>query len=325
MHGHADRRRDRRAAARPLSRLGIVADASATVEVRSAGAWRTVGALSRGYTELAVGGAAVDAVRLVWGSSSRPPVVTEILPWYADVPAVALGAPTGELAFETGSSATASVSITSTGPADVAGTLSVAAPSGLTVTPASTSLSLPRGASTTVTLTVSGAAGTYDVPVTFTPAGGAAPVTTTVRVSVHPKVSAANVALASAGTVATANSVEQSLPQFAAPFANDGSTSTRWSSGYDDTAWLQLQFATPQRLGKVVLRWEASHAESYLLQTSPDGATWTTAQAVTASPGGVETLWLNAPDVRYLRVQGVKRSSTWGYSLWEVEAYPVAS
>ncbi|WP_331273034.1 beta-N-acetylglucosaminidase domain-containing protein [Motilibacter deserti] len=310
-------------AARPLSRVGVVADAAATVEVRSNGAWRAVGSLSRGYTELPVGGPAVDALRLVWGSTSRPPVVTEVLPWYADVPAVALAGPADEVAFETGSTATVPVSVTSTTPAAVAGTLSAAAPAGLTVTPASSALTVPRGASATVALTIAGAAGTYDVPVTFTPSGGT-PVTTTVRVSVHPRVTATNVALASAGTVATAKSVEQDLPQLAARFANDGDTSTRWSSGYDDTAWLQLQFAAPQRVGKVVLRWEASHAESYLLQTSADGTTWSTARAVTASPGGVETLWLDGAEVRYLRVQGVKRSSTWGYSLWEVEAYPVA-
>ena len=77
-------------------------------------------------------------------------------------------------------------------------------------------------------------------------------------------------------------------------------------------------------IGKVVLRWEAAHASAYEIQTSTDGTTWTTAATVTGSQGGTETVWIDQADVRYLRMQGVSRASTFGYSIYEMQVYPVA-
>jgi len=153
---------------------------------------------------------------------------------------------------------------------------------------------------------------------------GAAPVTETLRVSVHPAVTDTNVAAAANGGVATASSVEGGLARFTPDHAIDGDRSTRWSSDYTDTEWLQVQLASPQRLGKVVLRWEAAHADAYDVQVSADGQAWRTAAHVTGSQGGVETVWLDQSDVRFLRMQGVKRATSFGYSLFELEAYPVA-
>jgi hyaluronoglucosaminidase len=215
-----------------------------------------------------------------------------------------------------GDSADVSVGLTSTQPADRPGTLTVAAPAGVTATPASTHLVLRRGAQPLIPITLQGTTpGSYQVPVSF------AGVSQTLTVNVHPQVSTTNVALA--GT-ATASSVEQNLPQFTAPHANDGSLSTRWSSGYDDAAWLQIQFAAPQHLGKLVITWETAHATAYKIETSTDGSTWTDAADVTGSQGGTETVWIEQSGVNYLRMQGVKRSTQYGYSIYELAAYPVA-
>jgi hyaluronoglucosaminidase len=119
--------------------------------------------------------------------------------------------------------------------------------------------------------------------------------------------------------------VEESLPQFTPDHAIDGDATTRWSSGYTDGEWLQVAFANPQTIGKVVVRWEAAHATAYQIQTSTDGTTWTTAATVTNSPGGTETVWLDQPaSAKYLRMQGVSRATQFGYSIYELQAYPVS-
>jgi hyaluronoglucosaminidase len=255
-------------------------------------------------------------IRLVWQAGSPVPVISEVIPWYADAPAANLYLSADSIDVTAGDPASVSVGITATQPADLPGTLSVAAPGGVTAAPASTALTLLRGAQPLVAITLRAAApGTYQVPVTF------AGLTRTLTLNVHPRVSTTNVALAA---TATASSVEQNLPQFTAPHANDGSLSTRWSSGYTDGEWLQVKFAAPQHLGKVVVSWEAAHASAYRIETSADGATWTDAAEVTDSQGGTETVWIDQTGVNYLRMQGVARSSQYGYSIWELAAYPIA-
>ncbi|TJZ54728.1 beta-N-acetylhexosaminidase [Streptomyces piniterrae] len=52
---------------------------AAKVEVRGGGGWRTIGALSGAYTRLAVGGGAVEGVRLAWRGGAVAPVVNEVI------------------------------------------------------------------------------------------------------------------------------------------------------------------------------------------------------------------------------------------------------
>jgi hyaluronoglucosaminidase len=85
-----------------------------------------------------------------------------------------------------------------------------------------------------------------------------------------------------------------------------------------------VKFAQPENLGKIVISWEAAHAASYRLETSTDGTTWTTARTVTGSLGGTETEWVDVSGVQYLRMQGVARATQYGYSIYELQAYPLA-
>jgi hyaluronoglucosaminidase len=72
------------------------------------------------------------------------------------------------------------------------------------------------------------------------------------------------------------------------------------------------------------VHWEAAHATAYKLQTSSDGTNWTTAATVADSPGGTETEWVDQSNVSFLRLQGVTRSSGFGYSVYELQVYPTA-
>ncbi|GAA5196413.1 hypothetical protein GCM10023322_65300 [Rugosimonospora acidiphila] len=309
---------------RPLDLVEVVGTGAGQVQARVGGAWRSLGTLAAGgYTELAGRGATADAIRLAWKPGSAAPSIAEVVPRYADGPAVSVEPSSADASV--GDHTKVTVTLTSSGPERISGTLRVDAPSGVTASPASRAVTVLRGSQQSASVTLTGSRpGTYTVPVRFTPAHGAA-VTERVTLVVHPLVSSTNVALAAQGAVATASSVEQGLAQFTPDHAIDGDAGTRWSSGYTDGEWLQVQFAAPEHLGKVVLSWETAHAAAYDLQTSTDGTTWTTAATVTGSSGGTETLWLDQSGVKYLRMQGVSRATGYGYSIYELQAYPVAA
>ncbi|MGH2945080.1 MAG: beta-N-acetylglucosaminidase domain-containing protein [Solirubrobacteraceae bacterium] len=321
--------------ARPLHELLVLQQggtpAGADVQVRTGdGAearWVGIGRLSGGsYTALRARGLVATAVRLVWAAGSPPPVVAEILPAYDDEPPAAITLAPATLDLDSGAGAAVTAMVAATRADDQAVKLEAAAPAGITVTPASRTFVLSRGARAAVTLQVEAATGlptgTYRVPVTVR--SGHQTVTATLTVAVWPRTATTNVALASNGAVATASSVEDDLPQFTADRAIDGDASTRWSSPWTDDQWLQVELANPQRVGRVVLRWETAHASRYEILTSPDGTRWTTAATVPVSQGGTESLRLDAPDTRYVRMHGLGRATQFGYSLYELEVYPVA-
>ncbi len=305
--------------ARPLDRVVIAGTGAGQVQVGDGTSWQTVGSLSSGYTELSAGGATVSEIRLVWTAGSPAPVIAEVIPWYADAPPADVSLTPSSLDVEVGATAATTVGVTATRAEDVSGTLTVDAPSGVTATPASTALTLRRGSQPSLEVSLSASSpGNYQVPVSF------AGVSQILTLHVHPHVSTTNVALASQGAVASASTVEQNLPQFTADHANDGDPATRWSSEHTDDQWLQVHFAAPQHLGKVMLRWETAHAAAYRIETSADGTTWTDAADVTGSQGGTETVWIDQSGVNYLRMQGISRATQFGYSIYELQAYPVA-
>jgi CxxC motif-containing protein (DUF1111 family) len=125
------------------------------------------------------------------------------------------------------------------------------------------------------------------------------------------------IALTPAG--ATASAVERGdLPAAAAIDHNDG---TRWSSGFTDDQHLTLDFGKPVAINRVRIAWENAHASEYQLQVSDDNATWTTIKSVQNSQGGTEDWSGLAGQGRYLRVKGIKRSSQYGYSIFEIQAF----
>ncbi|HET8600584.1 MAG TPA: beta-N-acetylglucosaminidase domain-containing protein, partial [Segeticoccus sp.] len=311
--------------ARPLDLVEVVGRGSAQVQVRAEGSWTTVGSLSGGgYTEVDGRGLTADAVRLLWQAGSAAPSIAEVIPRYADQPAAELSLTPAAADLQVGQDTRVTVTVSSARPQTVRGSLLFGTVDGVSVDPAHQSVTVPRGAQPTLSATVSGGSvGTHAVPVTLE-RDGQVLARAELKVAVHPEVSATNVALASNGATATASSVELDLPQFTPDHAIDGDTSTRWSSGYADDAWLQVTFATPQDVGKLVLVWETAHATDYRIDVTTDGSTWQPAATVHDSAGGTETVWVDAQNVRAVRMQGVKRATSYGYSIKELEAYPVA-
>ncbi|MFI1849046.1 beta-N-acetylglucosaminidase domain-containing protein [Streptomyces sp. NPDC020480] len=311
--------------ARPLSALsaltGHAADSPGTAWAHVPGeGWRRLGAVSgSGWTQLAGRGVTADAVRLTWAEGTTPPAVHEITPWFADTPAADLRLSRDVVDAETGGRAVVEARVTARRPEDIHGKLTVRAPRGVRVT-ADKTVTAPRGGTATARIQVSipesTKTGTFTVPVRF----GSQESELTVRV--FPPTGGPDLARAD-GAEATSSADE--TPDFPASAAIDGDPATRWSSPADDGAWLQLELARPARVGRLELHWQDAYASRYRVQVSADGRAWRTAATVSDGRGGHETVRMDAPGTRFIRIQGAERATRFGYSLWSVAAYAVTS
>lgn len=308
---------------RPLAAVTALTDpgpsaGAVSVEAHVPGeGWRRLDRLSpTGWTESKTPGLRADAVRLTWAKGADAPAVHAVTPWFDDTPAAGLELSRKEADAQTGGSAAVDAMVYSRRPGDVRGKLSVKAPKGFTVH-APAKVTAPRGGTAMIRITVDvpedAPSGTYQIPVEI----GGAEQTLTVRT--YPRTGGRDLAR---GTVATSSGDETA--GFPASAATDGDPATRWSSPADDGAWLQFALARPTRLGRVVLNWQDAYAARYRIQVSADGRTWRTAATVRDGKGGRESIRMDAKDARFVRVQGDKRATRFGYSLWSVEAYAVA-
>ena len=107
----------------------------------------------------------------------------------------------------------------------------------------------------------------------------------------------------------------------AANFATDGNPKTRWESAHSDPQSLSVDLENVYTLQKIVLNWETAAAKTYQIELSQDGTTWNSVADVNDGKPGVRVFDLDGIKARYIRVSGTARTSSYGYSLHEIEAY----
>jgi hypothetical protein len=114
---------------------------------------------------------------------------------------------------------------------------------------------------------------------------------------------------------------------FAAKAIDGDTTGSRWSSKWTDGEWITVDLGAVRSVSSVKLVWENASAKEYLVQASSDGATWTNVASKTDGVWGPRTDELVfTASARYVRMQGVKRTSGYGYSLYEMQVFgPSAS
>lgn len=278
--------------------------------------WQRLGALSdSGWTQLPGKGVRADALRLVWTGTVRPAAVHEVAPWFADTSSAGFELTHGEATAEAGGApAVVEARMINQQPRTVDEKLTVTAPKGVTVK-APERLTAVRGGVTTARVELSVPA---DAPRSFTATVRLGDQERTLTVRSYP--SSGGPDLARGGRARSSGDEASDFPAFA---AIDGDDTTRWSSQPTDDAWWQLELPRPARLGRLVLHWQDAYAARYRIQVSPDGRTWRDAASVDDGKGGTETLRFDAPGTRFVRIQGEKRATEFGYSLYEVEAYAV--
>ena len=123
---------------------------------------------------------------------------------------------------------------------------------------------------------------------------------------------------------ATSSTEVENVNGTAAWQAVDGDETTRWGSKVgDDNANITVDLGSSRTFNRVVLKWENAHASEYKIQysDSPDGG-FQDAYHTDTSNGGTEDFTFDHPvKGRYVRMQGVKRATDYGYSLYEFEVY----
>lgn len=123
---------------------------------------------------------------------------------------------------------------------------------------------------------------------------------------------------------ATASTSQATRPPSSAVDAD--TTTTRWSSEYLNDQWIAVDLGTVSPVTAVKLRWEAAYASAYKIQTSLDGIAWTDAASVTGGDGGEDLIQLPSVSCRHVRMLGLTRATTFGFSLWDFAVYsPVFS
>ncbi|MGW7262962.1 beta-N-acetylglucosaminidase domain-containing protein [Streptomyces sp. NPDC054842] len=307
----------RLARTRPLSAVTVLTEpgTAGTVEAHVPGeGWRRLGDLAPGGATEITAKVSADALRV---TGPRPARVRHLVPWFADSPEAKVELARAETDVAIGGTGSATVRLAPLRPSDVRGRLTARAPEGVRVRLPAAPVRLRRGTDLSVPVRIEVPArtpsGTYTVRIAFRGE------IRTLTVRAFPRTAGPD--LARGGRAASSG---DETAEFPAPAANDGDPGTRWSSPARDDAWWQVELPRPVRLGRVVLRWQDAYASAYRVEVSADGRAWRTAAEVRDGRGGRESVRMDEPDVRFVRVRGEERATRYGYSLWSVEAYGVA-
>jgi hypothetical protein len=107
--------------------------------------------------------------------------------------------------------------------------------------------------------------------------------------------------------------------------ANDGSYTTRWSSGAmgsDARAAVEVDLGSAKLINSATVLWEVAAAPSFDLQVRTSSSDpWVTVKSGTGAPGTYQDLDFSSVVARYVRLANMPRSSYGGISIWEFEVY----
>ena len=121
------------------------------------------------------------------------------------------------------------------------------------------------------------------------------------------------------GKTATASSTQAA--EYDAALANDGLSTTRWSSAFSDTEWWQVDLGAIHEVAGVNLNWEYAYASHYRILTSRDGVHFSEVADVTIGAAGWKRTAFATRAARYVRIESVHRATGWGVSLWDAQVY----
>ena len=82
-----------------------------------------------------------------------------------------------------------------------------------------------------------------------------------------------------------------------------------------------LDLGEAYNVDKVIVFWESAYAASYKIEISDDKANWKEIYATETGRGKVETITFPLSKIRYIRIDCIKKSGEWGFSIWEVSVY----
>lgn len=116
------------------------------------------------------------------------------------------------------------------------------------------------------------------------------------------------------------SSVENNDPNLVGENLVDDNLGTRWSSAFSDPQKIVIDLEDTIDIGQIGLAWEAAFGTAYNIAVSKDSVQWDTLVKVKNGIGGNENCTLNTV-ARYVQVNLQKRSTVYGYSLYEIRVY----
>ena len=119
---------------------------------------------------------------------------------------------------------------------------------------------------------------------------------------------------------ATASSTSDAV-NLPASKAVDGNAFTHWSSTAHDVEWITVDLGSVQNVGWVRLNWDLAYGQSYEIQVSTDNLNWIPVYNTSSGTGGIEDISFTAVNARFVRMYGMQRGTTNGYSLNEFGIY----
>ncbi len=115
--------------------------------------------------------------------------------------------------------------------------------------------------------------------------------------------------------------------------AIDGNArTTRWGSPYPggspsvtaavaDAEWLAIDLGQICIVSEVLIKWEAAFAQQYEIDVSTDNSTWYQVAQISDGAQESRSITFSPQDIRYIRMKGIQRGTSWGYSIYEFEVY----
>ncbi|WP_432827843.1 penicillin acylase family protein [Dactylosporangium sp. CA-092794] len=120
------------------------------------------------------------------------------------------------------------------------------------------------------------------------------------------------------GRTVTASSTQSGNP---AASAVDGNPTTRWASSWSDNQSITVDLGSARTVSRAILRWESAYGSRYRIEVSANGTSWTPAAVIDNGNGGTDNVTFAPVSARYVRMVGVARGTSYGFSLWELEVY----
>lgn len=108
---------------------------------------------------------------------------------------------------------------------------------------------------------------------------------------------------------------------YAGSYAVDANGNTRWSSGNADNQNFIVDLGSNYNVSQVKIAWEAAYARQFQIQVSTDNVNWTTVYSDYNADGGTDVITFTPVNARYVKMYGIQRATTYGFSIWEFEVY----
>lgn len=103
--------------------------------------------------------------------------------------------------------------------------------------------------------------------------------------------------------------------------AIDGNYKTRWASNANDNESITIDLGSSYYVNQVSLNWEVAYGKEYKIEGSLNGKDFFEIKHITNGDGELDNIYFDSTLLRYVRMQGIKRATQYGYSIYEFEVY----